>query len=778
MNERSLKVLEFHKIKEQLVEKTETTIGAELARKLKPEKNIKKVQRLQDETDEAAQLIRLNYSLPLGGITDIRKNINHTKIGGLLKAQQCLAIANVIYAGRKIKKFMNNLEEDLPLLKRKAVKLSSLKHIQDEINRCIDEEAKVVDEASDTLRSIRTTIRTLERRIRERLQTTIQRKANLLSDSLVTIRNNRYVLPVKHEHRTSFGGIVHDQSASGQTLFMEPTEIVQMNNELQTARVKEKQEIERILQQLSEKIAAHAIDLLENVRLLAEIDFIHARAQLGYEMRAVKPTLNDQGIIRMKQARHPLIPDDEVVPNDIHLGESYTAILITGPNTGGKTVTLKMIGLCTLMAQAGLQIPALDGCEIAVFKDVFADIGDEQSIEQNLSTFSSHMSNIVDIIDRVDNQSLVLFDELGAGTDPQEGAALAMAILDEVVLRNARVVATTHYPELKAYAYNTEKVVNASVEFDIETLQPTYKLLIGIPGRSNAFEISRRLGLKEDIITRAKKQIGVDTQDVEQMIFSLEQSYKKADKAYEESVKIQTESEQLLQDLKDAWENFLKKREDLYQAAEEKASREVQRARMKAEQIVEEMKEMKEAVSFKEHKWIDAQKKLDEAEVTLVKETDQQVTDGELQPLQKDDPVLLKNINQRGVVLDKVSNDEYTVQVGVMRINVKREELKYLDEKETEDPTPRPMVKRSNTPVKLELDLRGERYEDAINKLDHYIDDALLANYDQVTIIHGKGTGALRKGVEQYCQKHPRIKEFRLGGEKEGGSGVTIIKLV
>lgn len=776
MNERSLKVLEFQKIKERLIEQTETSLGAELAENLFPSTKIEEVQQLQDETDEAATIIRLNKAIPLGGITDIRDALHHSKIGGILNEHQSLQVASTIYAGRKIKAFMNNMEEDLPILKDMSQQIVSLKHVQEEINRCINDEAKVVDDASQALRSIRSTIHTLERRIRERLDRTIRQKSNLLSDTIVTIRNNRYVIPVKQEHRLAFGGIVHDQSSSGQTLFMEPNEVVQMNNELQANRGKEREEIEKILKRLSEEIATYEQELQQNVRILASFDFIYARAKLGYQMDAVKPKLNDQGIIKMIQARHPLIPKEEIVPNDVELGKDFTAILITGPNTGGKTVTLKMIGLCTIMAQSGLQVPALDGCELAVFEGIFADIGDEQSIEQNLSTFSSHMTNIVSIIEQVNENSLVLFDELGAGTDPQEGAALAMSILDEVVSKKARVVATTHYPELKAYAYNTKNVINASVEFDIETLQPTYKLLIGIPGRSNAFDISKRLGLKESIIEKAKQHIGVDTKNVENMILSLERSYKRAEKAYDQAAHTQQESEKLLEDLKKAWLTFEKEKENLYREAEKKAAKEIKRAREEAERIVQEIKEMKESVHFKEHKWIDARKQLEEAEVSLVEKKEEQIEEDNT-PLKKNDEIILKSINQRGVVIDKISDDEYVVQVGVMRINVKRKDIQLVKKEDKVDVTPKPIVRTASNHVKLELDLRGERYEEALNKLDHYIDDALLANHPQVTIIHGKGTGALREGVKQFCKNHPRIEEYRPGGEREGGSGVTIIKL-
>lgn len=564
MNERILKTLEFNKITEQLNSQAATSIGKELASLLKPSADIAEVREMQAETDEASQILRLNMVVPLGGIADIRASVKRSVIGGVLTAEECLDVANTLYGGRQTKKFLEKTEENLPILKGLAGRIMTLRRLETEINSCIDDRAHVMDGASVKLRSIRSSIRTYESRVRDKLDSYTKSQSKMLSDAIITIRNDRYVLPVKQEYRGSIGGIVHDQSASGATLFMEPKAIVDLNNQLQEAKVKEKQEIERILRELSGKIAEDEAILTENISVLAKIDFITARAKLGKEMKAAMPAINDNGIINVKQARHPLIPEDEVVSNDVVLGGDFTSIVITGPNTGGKTVTLKMIGLFTLMAQSGLQIPAADGCDMAVFDDVFADIGDEQSIEQNLSTFSSHMTNIVSILSAIDHKSLVLFDELGAGTDPQEGAALAMSILDDVVSRGARVVATTHYPELKAYGYNRDNVVNASVEFDVETLHPTYRLLIGVPGRSNAFDIAGRLGLDQSVIDRAKNQVGVNSESVENMIASLEESRRQAEADYEQAHTTLQESEKLRDDLIKAWQQYENKREDLY----------------------------------------------------------------------------------------------------------------------------------------------------------------------------------------------------------------------
>jgi DNA mismatch repair protein MutS2 len=779
MHDRILYTLEFHKIIEQLNSQAETTLGKDLTNQLKPAVLLDEVVHMQNETDEAAQVIRLNQTVPLGGIFDIRPSLKRSVIGGVLTANECLDVANTIYGGRQVKSFIEKLEETFPILEGLIERITPLRDLERHIKNCIDDHGHVLDSASGKLRGIRSSIRTFESRVRERLENVTKTKSNMLSDAIITIRNDRYVLPVKQEYRGSIGGIVHDQSASGQTLFMEPRAVVDVNNQLQEANLKEKQEIERILRELSEHIASEEALLMENVAVLAQIDFMFARAKLGRDMKAAMPKMNDKGFITMKQARHPLIPPDEVVANDIEIGKDYTSIVITGPNTGGKTVTLKLIGLCTLMAQSGLQIPALDGCELAVFDHVFADIGDEQSIEQNLSTFSSHMTNIVRILKEVNDRSLVLFDEVGSGTDPQEGAALAMSILDEVIQRGARVIATTHYPELKAYGYNRDRAVNASVEFDVETLQPTYRLLIGVPGRSNAFDISRRLGLEETVINRAKSHIGADSTSVENMIAALEKAQINAEKEYNDAHRTLKESEQIRDEINKAWKELEHRKEDIYKKAEEKAEKSLRQAREEAEGIVEEIRKMKTDSALKEHEWIEAKKMLEEAqpELTDKQESTKEVKSSKKKELQPGDEIKLLTINQKGAVLEKVSRDEYMVQVGIMKVKVKRDDLQLLGRKREVAEKPLATVKGSNYHVRPELDLRGERYEDALIRLEKYLDDALLAGYAKVSIIHGKGTGALKKGVQEFVKKHPRIASSRTGSMGEGGSGVTILEL-
>ncbi|GGJ84457.1 endonuclease MutS2 [Lentibacillus kapialis] len=779
MNERLFKTLEFNKIIEKLNKQTATSVGKELATRLKPSVDIDEVREMHRETDEASHILRLNMTIPLGGITDIRSAIKRSVIGGVLSTEECLDVANTLYGGRQTKMFLEKTEEDLPILKGFAERIMTLRRLETDIKSCIDDRGNMMDSASVKLRSIRSSIRTYESRVRDNLDSYTKSQSKMLSDAIITIRNERYVLPVKQEYRGAVGGIVHDQSASGATLFMEPKAVVDLNNQLQEAQLKEKQEVDRILRELSGKIAEDEAILAENVSVLAKIDFISARAKLGRDFNAAMPAINDHGIINVKQARHPLIPEDEVVPNDVILGKDYTSIVITGPNTGGKTVALKMIGLFTLMAQSGLQIPAADGCEMTVFEGIFADIGDEQSIEQNLSTFSSHMTNIVSILSKIDHKSLVLFDELGAGTDPQEGAALAMSILDDVISRGARVVATTHYPELKAYGYNRDNAVNASVEFDVETLKPTYRLLIGVPGRSNAFDIAARLGLDQRVIAQARDQIGVNSESVENMIASLDTSRRQAEADYEKAHNILQESEKLRDDLKKAWQHYENDRENLYKKAEEKADKALQKARDEAEMIVDEIRHMKSGAQLKEHEWIEARKMLEEAQPDLSakKSNKSKPRPDSVQELKAGDEIKLLSANQRGTVLEKLNDQDYLIQVGIMKVQVKRNEIQPVKHESSVNEKTLATVKGSNYHVKTELDLRGERYEDAMGHLEKYLDDALLAGYPKVFIIHGKGTGALRKGVKEFAKNHSRIASDRPGSAGEGGSGVTVLEL-
>ncbi|MBY0092888.1 endonuclease MutS2 [Priestia aryabhattai] len=785
MQSRIFHVLEFNKVKEQLQKKVASSLGREKVANLIPSTQYEEVVKWQEATDEATTVLRLRGNVPLGGIFDVRPSVKRAEIGGTLSSNELLDVASTIYAARQVKQFIEQVVEDedlqLPIITEHIEKLMPLPEVEQTIKMSIDENGTVLDGASDQLRGIRQKLRSTESRIREKLESLIRSSSaqKMLSDAIVTIRNERFVIPVKQEYRSAYGGIVHDQSSSGATLFIEPQAIVTLNNELQEAKVKEKQEIERILIALTVQVAEVANELRQNVYLLGELDFMFAKGRYSHELKASKPKMNDRGYIKLVKAKHPLIAQEDVVANDIELGDQYTSIVITGPNTGGKTVTLKTLGLFTLMAQAGLQIPALDGSEMAVFKHVFADIGDEQSIEQSLSTFSSHMVNIVDILQKVDHESLVLFDELGAGTDPQEGAALAISILDQVYERGARVVATTHYPELKAYGYNREGVVNASVEFDIETLSPTYKLLIGVPGRSNAFEISKRLGLSAEVIERAKGYIGSETNKVENMIASLEDSRRQSEHELEEAEELRKEAQKLHKELQSQIIEFNEKRDKLYEKAEEKAQATVKAASEEAEKIISDLRKMsqKNHALVKEHELIEARKRLEDAVPTLEKSKKKPaVPKKQERILQAEDEVKVLSWGQKGTLVERVSNNEWQVQMGIMKMKVKEKDLEYISSPKPVETKPLATVKGKDYHVNLELDLRGERYENALIRVEKYIDDALLANYPRVSIIHGKGTGALRKGVQEYLKNHRSVKNIRFGEASEGGSGVTVVE--
>lgn len=784
--ERALKTLEFEKVRDQVATYCTCSIGTSAIEQLVPETDLAKVTALLDEMDEGLSILRVKGSVPMGGIFDIRPHAKRAQIGGMLSPQELMEISSTIRASRIFREFIEEIEEDdviqISSFIQKKNDIPILTGLQHEINSCIDENAVVMDSASSELRSIRQQLRAQEGRVRDKLAS-LTRGSNaskMLSDSIITIRNDRFVIPVKQEYRGHYGGIVHDQSASGQTLYIEPDAVVQANNEIHRLKAKEKVEIQKILLHLSSLVqeVAHSLFLL--VQLLGEIDVILAKSKYGQAHKCTMPKMNDEGYIKLGKARHPLLPIDEAVANDIEFGRDITAIVITGPNTGGKTVTLKTVGLCTLMAQAGIPIPALDGSELSVFTQLFADIGDEQSIEQSLSTFSSHMVNIVEILKQFDEHSLVLFDELGAGTDPQEGAALAISILDEVHGRGARVMATTHYPELKAYGYNREGVVNASVEFDVETLSPTYRLLIGVPGRSNAFEISTRLGLPEPIINSAKSFTGTDRHEVESMIASLEESRRRSEADAERSHKLLEEAEKLQAELDAKLKDYEENKEELAKKAKEKARKIVQDAKREAEEVIDELHKMRLNANkvVKEHEIIEVRKRLEEAapeENRILKK--QRQANARAVNLQKGDEVKVLSYGQKGILLEKVSDKEWVVQIGILKMKLDENDLEYVKPEKVKDTVSVATVRNRQSHVKLELDLRGERYEDAMVRTEKYLDDALLSNYNRVSIIHGKGTGALRQGIQSLLKRHKRVKSFRFGEAGEGGYGVTVVEL-
>ncbi|MER2120522.1 MAG: endonuclease MutS2 [Solibacillus sp.] len=786
IEQRALKTLEFHKVREQVAAFCTNSIGKQAIDELVPETDYDTVVELLEEMDEGLAILRVKGNVPLGGIFDVRPHARRSQIGGMLSPMELMEIASTIRASRILRNFIEDIESEntieIPHFIERKEQMPVLTALQHEINDCIDDNGTVLDSASPALRSIRQSLRSEESKVRQKLES-LTRGSNatkMLSDAIITIRNDRFVIPVKQEYRSHYGGIVHDQSASGQTLFIEPDAVIQANNEVQRLKVKEKAEIERILSELTFKVQEVGHEIFVLVQLLGELDVILAKGKYGQANKFTMPKMNKEGYTRLVRARHPLLPIDEAVANTIEFGRDVTAIVITGPNTGGKTVTLKTVGLCTIMAQCGLPVPALDGSEVAVFEQIFADIGDEQSIEQSLSTFSSHMVNIVDILSKFNEKSLILFDELGAGTDPQEGAALAIAILDETVDRGARVMATSHYPELKAYGYNRPSVVNASVEFDIETLSPTYRLLIGVPGRSNAFEISKRLGLNSNVIDHAKSFTGTDRHEVESMIASLEESRLRSEREADEAHLLLEDAQKIRAELEERLRIYDENKENLEKKAKDKAQKIVDDAKKEAETIIAELRKMKEnaALSVKEHELIDAKKRLDNvAPIDNNKVLQKAVAARERkQNLQVGDEVKVLSYGQKGTLLQKAGN-EWVVQIGILKMKLPETDLEYVKPEKEQATRPMMNVKNRNSIVKLELDLRGERYEEALIRTEKYLDDALLANYPRVSIIHGKGTGALRQGIQNFLKNHKRVKSYRYGEAGEGGFGVTVVEL-
>lgn len=784
MEQRVLKTLEYDKIVALLIDKASCTYGKEKASELIPFLRLDEVITAQQGTEQAATVLRLKGSVPLGGIRDIRGPVQRARLNAMLAPMELLDIASTVMAGRRLKTFLLDMCDDheLPLLQQQAERIEGLRELETEIRRCVDENGDILDSASLELRQVRQEIRQVESRIREKLDqmTRSSTYQKMLMENIVTIRGDRFVIPVKQEYRSVFGGIVHDQSASGATLFIEPEVIVEMNNKLRELRLREEREVERILYVLTEQVSFAVEALIENTEALTELDFMFAKAQLAWSMKAICPRINDRGYVNMRKARHPLIPREVVVPVDVELGGEYQAIVVTGPNTGGKTVSLKTIGLLSLMTMAGLHIPAEEESEMTVFSSVFADIGDEQSIEQSLSTFSSHMTNIIQILAKMDDKSLVLFDELGAGTDPTEGAALAMSIIDHVIDSGARLVATTHYSELKAYAYDRPEVINASVEFDVQTLRPTYRLLIGVPGRSNAFAIARRLGLPEHIIDVARGSISEEDNQVESMIASLERNRKSAEADRLAAKAAREEAEELRRRLEEERAQFAEEKNKRMERAEDEARIAVQLAKEEAETIIRELREMMaEGMEIKEHRLIDAKKRLGNAVLELEKEKVKKPAKAvRATQIKVGDEVMVTSFGQKGTVLEKVNNEEFLVQIGIMKMKVKRDDMHVQNSiQQKPQAAPYTSVKRRSDNIKMDLDLRGYNVEDSIREIDQFLDDALLAGLHSVSIIHGHGTGVLRKGVHEYLRNHRNVKSFRLGGQGEGGVGATIAEL-
>lgn len=786
MDNKILKTMEFHKIIDQLAKFTQTTLGRQAAEALRPSSQLDEVKRLLQATDEAFKVDRLKGAPSFGGIVDITAAAKRARIGGTLNPHELLGIATTLEGARRIKRYLSGIHEEEPIerLFMLSDNLSEQKPLETDIKRCIDDSAEVMDSASNELAQIRRELRGGEVRIREKLDAMIRSStvSKMLQDQLITIRGDRFVIPVKAEYRSHFGGIVHDQSGSGATLFIEPESIVAMNNKLRETRLREEREIEVILQKLTALVGDQTELLLYDCDVLAQLDFIFAKARLARELKATLPRMNDRGFMKLKKGRHPLINRDHVVPIDVELGNQYSTIIVTGPNTGGKTVTLKTIGLLSLMAMSGLFVPAEDESQLCVFDAIYADIGDEQSIEQSLSTFSSHMTNIISILAQMSSKSLVLLDELGAGTDPAEGSALAIAILEHIHGLGCRMVATTHYSELKAYAYEKKGVINASMEFDVATLSPTYRLLVGVPGRSNAFAIAERLGLQSSILDYARGEVKEEDQRVENMIASLEQNRNVAEQERETAEKLRKELEVLRSRHTAELDKLEQQRDRRIEKAEAEAIAIIAKARSEAETIIEDLRKLalEEGASVKEHKLIAARKQLDDAEPKRKsKGTATRKSTKAPRKIEAGDEVMVYSLNQKGHVVE-VAGKDVMVQLGIMKMKVALDDLELIGSAPASKPQLRNVTNLKRTRdenIRSELDLRGSNLEEALIEVDRFIDEAYLGNLGQIYIIHGKGTGILRTGISDYLRKHKHIKSYRLGNYGEGGTGVTVAEL-
>lgn len=790
MNEKALRTLEYDKIIKFLSELAASSRGKELCENLLPQSELSDIIKLQKETSDAQSRLLRKGSISFAGIHDIRPSLIRLKVGSALNAIELLRISSVLDAALRIKAYggygvKSEEETASDSLTEYFAGLEPLTPFNNEIKRCIISEEEIADDASPALKSIRRSIRNINEKIHSELSSILNSSRNILQENIITMRNGRYCLPVKAEFKNQFQGMIHDQSSSGSTLFIEPMSVVRLNNELRELSVKEQTEIEKILATLSETAAQYINELEYNYDTLTELDFIFARAKLSMQMKGTEPRFNNCGIINLKKARHPLIDPRKVVPIDIRIGRDYNMLIITGPNTGGKTVTLKTVGLLTLMGQAGLHIPAFDNSELAIFKEVYADIGDEQSIEQSLSTFSSHMTNIVSILQNADQDSLVLLDELGAGTDPTEGAALAMAILSYLNKKNVRTLATTHYSELKIYALSTEGVMNASCEFDVETLRPTYRLLIGIPGKSNAFAISKKLGLPEFIIEDARKRIGKQDRTFEDLISDLEASRVTIEREQEEISRYKAEIEKLKNELNKKNEKLEANRERILREAKEQAALILQEAKEFADESIRKFNRwLQEGGSIKDMEAVRSQirDRLSDEDVLPGKK---EKTAKKISPedLKIGDTVFVSSLGLKGTVstLPNARGDLY-VQMGILRSQVNIKDLEAVEEEESKPAisgsTQSGKIKMSKSAtISPEINLIGKTVDEAIFELDKYLDDAYLAHLPQVTIIHGRGTGTLRNAIHAYLRRSKYVKDFRSGGYNEGNTGATIVEL-
>jgi len=787
MNEKTLRVLEFKKIKEMVKEFASSKLAKDMVDDLTPSSDYGEVEQSLKETSEASRLIIQQGRVGIGPIYNLLPHVKIAEIGSYLTPSQLLEVGDTLRTCRKLKKVIhtcNGSDHKFPILNSYAESITGLRDLEDTIDTAIIGSDELSDHASHDLRRIRRTIENKKQSIRKKLENIIHSQSNqkYLQDAIITIRQDRFVVPVKSEYKNMIKGLIHDQSSSGATLYIEPMAVVEVNNHLKELRLEERDEVIRILKEITEIVAENAEALKINQMNITKLDFIFAKGRLAVKHNGVEPELNREGFINIKKGRHPLIDPKEVVANTMWLGKDFKMLLITGPNTGGKTVTLKTVGLLVLMAQSGLHIPAGFGTTLPVFKQVFADIGDEQSIEQSLSTFSSHMTNIVNMLDNVDDDSLVLLDELGAGTDPTEGAALAIAILNKLYQTHIRTVATTHYNELKQYALTHSGIENASVEFDVSTLSPTYKLLVGVPGKSNAFEISRKLGLTEEVIESAKHFVEHESIEFEEVLTQIEDNRRTSENERDEAIRLRLEVEKMKKKWDEKTDKLSVQRERVLKNSKEEARLILKNAKEEAEEIIKDLRNLKSSKDKESNKMIEEHRK-------KLRDSMQEVSGFEMESVQ-DESMIPKNLkigesikiltlNQEGTVASLPDdNGEMMVQAGIMKVKINIKHIRRIKEVKTKgySSSGKNQIASRSMTVTTEIDIRGNNIEDARMELEKYLDEAYLSNLPQVYIIHGKGTGVLRKGVKEYLRKHPHVKTQRDGAYNEGGNGVTVIE--
>lgn len=787
MNSKIIEKLEYNRIIKQLSDLAITAPAKEQALTLMPSSNFDEVKKSIDQTRVLSNILRVKGPMPITDFKDVRASLKRLKVKANLNGEELGNIFLILSLAKDVSQFTADLEEreiDTRPIEKTIKNLAIPEDLFKKLNQAIEYDGTVKDTASSKLMQLRHDIQSNETDIKNHMNDYISGKhTQYLSENIVTIRDGRYVLPVKQEYKNKFGGVVHDQSASGQTLFVEPQAVLVLNNRQQNLMAQERQEINRILIELSELAGMYQKEIKNNADALTQLDFLSAKSKLAKAMKATEPVLNQDHVIKLRKARHPLISPKKVVPNNIELGTSFDTMLITGPNTGGKTITLKTLGLLQLMAQAGLFITAEEGSQLTVFNEIYADIGDEQSIEQSLSTFSSHMDQIIKIMKNVTEDDLVLIDELGAGTDPEEGASLAIAILDDLRGAQAKIAITTHYPELKLYGYNRARTTNASMEFDLKKLAPTYRLRIGIPGQSNAFAIAHQLGMNEAVVDKARSLMNDEDSDINKMIERLTEQTKAAEQLHETLKQNVDQSITLKRQLQNGLDWYNQQVQKQLEKAQEKADEMLAKKRQKADKIINDLEEQRRAGGqVRTNKVIEAKSALNKLERENQNLAQNKVLQREKRrhDVSVGDTVKVLSYGQQGVITKKLADHEFEVQIGILKVKVTDRDVEKISTQAAPKKAER-AVRSSrglrSTRASSELDLRGQRYEEALTNLDRYIDSSLLAGLNTVTIIHGIGTGAIRNGVQQYLKRNSHVKSYSYAPANQGGTGATIVQL-